>query len=107
MSQGKKGIRRRTVLQGSLVAGLAAALPATAAVASSGVSAVIDVAKTGEPISKYLYGAFSEHIQGFLYGALWAEVLSDRKFYYAVDNQDPSVPKWRPLGQRSEERRVG
>ncbi|MBS2964279.1 hypothetical protein KGA66_14560 [Actinocrinis puniceicyclus] len=100
MSEGRKGITRRAGLQGSLAAGLASALPAkAAAAASSQVSAVIDVAKTGEAIPKFLYGAFSEHIQGFIYSALWAEVLSDRKFYYAVDNQDPSVQKWRPLAQ--------
>jgi alpha-N-arabinofuranosidase len=99
MSEGEKGIRRRTVLQGSLVAGLAAALPVRVAAASSGISAVIDAMKTGEPISPFIYGAFSEHIQGFIYSALWAEVLSDRKFYYAVDNQDPLVRKWRPVAQ--------
>jgi alpha-N-arabinofuranosidase len=70
MSEGGKGITRRTGLQGSVAA---------------------------EPISALIYGAFSEHIQNFMYGALWAEVLSDRKFYYAVDDQDPSVRKWRPL----------
>lgn len=91
------GITRRAGLQGSLAAGLAAALPIKGTAASPAVNAVIDAAKTGEPISKFVYGAFSEHIQGFIYGALWAQVLSDRKFYYAVDNQDPSVRKWRPL----------
>ena len=99
MSERWKGITRRAAIQSSLAAGLAAALPMRTAAAATGVNAVIDVSQTGEPISKHLYGAFSEHIQGFLYSALWAEVLSDRKFYYAVDEQDPSVHKWRPLGQ--------
>ncbi|HEU5354847.1 MAG TPA: hypothetical protein VFU65_10315 [Actinocrinis sp.] len=97
MSMEAKGITRRAGLQGSVAAGLVAAFPATAAGASADLSAVIDAAKTGEPISKLIYGAFSEHIQGFIYGALWAEVLSDRKFYYAVDEQDPTTRKWRPL----------
>jgi alpha-N-arabinofuranosidase len=102
MSEARKGITRRTALQGSLVAGLTAALPFRAAAATSGpTSAVIDVTKTGEPISRFIYGAFSEHIQDFIYRALWAEVLGDRKFYYAVDNQDPSVRKWRPIAQPS------
>jgi alpha-N-arabinofuranosidase len=99
MSEGQKGITRRAGLQGSMAAGLAAALPIGAAAAPPGtadIQAVIDAAKTGEPISKLIYGSFSEHIQGFIYGALWAEVLGDRKFYYAVDAQDPSS-KWRPL----------
>ena len=99
MSEGGKGITRRASLQGSLAAGVAAALPFRAAAAPSGVGATIDVAQTGEPISKLIYGAFSEHIQGFMYGALWAEVLADRKFYYAVDDQEPSARKWRPLAQ--------
>jgi alpha-N-arabinofuranosidase len=97
MSESGEGITRRTGLQASAAAGLAAGLPIKAAAASSGVSAVIDAAKTAEPISPFLYGAFSEHIQGFIYSALWAEVLSDRKFFYAVDDKDPSVRKWRPL----------
>ena len=108
MSEGGKGITRRAGLQGSVAAGLAAALPVPLSSSSpfrdgaapSGISAVIDAATTGEPISKLLYGSFSEHIQGFIYGALWAEVLSDRKFYYAVDAQDPSS-KWRPLAAAS------
>ena len=95
MGKDDKGITRRAALQGSLAAGL----PLPAAVAVSEVSAVVDVSKTGDPISKMIYGAFSEHIQGFLYSALWAEVLADRKFYYAVDEQDPSARKWRPLAQ--------
>lgn len=98
MSTDGRGISRRAGLQGSLAAGLVAALPATAAASSSpSVSAVIDATQSGSPISKYLYGAFSEHIQGFIYSALWAEVLADRKFFYAVDDQDPTVRKWRPL----------
>lgn len=119
MTEGGKGITRRAGLQGSFAAGLAAALPvpATAApadghpasadgtpapadvtAAPADVTAVVDAAKTGAPISRLIYGAFSEHIQGFMYSALWAEVLADRKFYHAVDDQDPSTPKWRPLG---------
>src|ERR1051325_328980 len=90
----KQGIRRRVVWQSSVAAGCAAtALPARAAEASTGITASIDVAKTGEPISKYLYGSFSEHIQGFMYDALWAEVLHDRKFFYAIGDQDPSAQK--------------
>ncbi len=96
----KQGMTRRVVLQSSLAAGFAAtALPARAAVAATGIAASIDATKTGEPISKYIYGSFSEHIQSFIYDALWAEVLHDRKFYYAVGDQDPSTQKWQALGQ--------
>jgi alpha-N-arabinofuranosidase len=48
------------------------------------VSANIDAAKTGPPISPYVYGQFLEHIGNLVYGSLWSEMLDDRKFYYAV-----------------------
>ncbi|MCP4450519.1 MAG: hypothetical protein GY809_03590, partial [Planctomycetes bacterium] len=40
--------------------------------------------QTGEPISKYVYGQFIEHLGRCIYGGIWAEMLEDRKFYYAV-----------------------
>jgi len=48
----------------------------------------IDAAKTGEPISKYIYGQFIEHLGRCIYGGIWAEMLEDRKF-------------WSPVGQRA------
>lgn len=45
---------------------------------------IIDVTKTGEPISKYIYGQFIEHLGRCIYGGIWAEMLEDRKFYYPV-----------------------
>ena len=44
----------------------------------------IDAAKIGEPISKYVYGQFIEHLGRCIYGGIWAEMLEDRKFFYAV-----------------------
>ena len=44
----------------------------------------IDASKTGPPISPYIYGQFIEHAGGLIYGALWCEMLDDRKFYYDV-----------------------
>ncbi len=49
----------------------------------------LDAAQTGEPISKYLYGAFIEHQGRCIYGGIWAEMLEDRKFYYPVDYYFP------------------
>jgi alpha-N-arabinofuranosidase len=43
----------------------------------------IDAAKAGEPVSKYVYGQFIEHLGRCIYGGIWAEMLEDRKFYYA------------------------
>lgn len=48
------------------------------------VSVKIDPQKTREPISKYIYGQFIEHLGHCIYGGLWAEMLRDRKFYYPV-----------------------
>ena len=47
----------------------------------------IDAAKTGEPISKYVYGQFIEHLGRCIYGGIWAEMLEDRKFYYPVTDE--------------------
>ena len=37
--------------------------------------ATIDAAKTGPPISPYVYGQFIEHIGGLIYGSLWCARL--------------------------------
>ena len=58
----------------------------------------IDASKTGPPISPFIYGQFLEHAGSLIYGALWCEMLDDRKFYYDVmpkPAEDPSA------GQRS------
>ncbi len=58
-------------------------------------SATIDVSKTGPPISKYIYGQFIEHLGRCIYGGIWAEMLEDRKFYYAVNHEESP---WRSTG---------
>jgi len=56
----------------------------------------IDVGKKGEPISEYVYGQFIEHLGRCIDGGIWAEMLEDRKFYYAVGaNRSP----WKALGE--------
>ncbi len=56
---------------------------------------VIDAAETGEPISKYVYGQFIEHLGRCIYGGIWAEMLEDRKFFHpAGSNESP----WKPVG---------
>jgi len=42
----------------------------------------LDAADTGEPVSKYIYGQFIEHLGRCIYGGIWAEMLEDRKFFY-------------------------
>ena len=54
--------------------------------------ATIDASKKGQPISKYIYGQFIEHLGRCIYGGIWAEMLEDRKFYYPVDRvYDPQA----------------
>lgn len=59
------------------------------------VTANIDAAKTGVPVSKYIYGQFIEHLGRCIYGGIWAEMLEDRKFYYAVDDKESP---WKSIG---------
>ncbi|MGD0966085.1 MAG: alpha-N-arabinofuranosidase [Candidatus Acidiferrales bacterium] len=68
------------------------------------VAMTVDASKTGAPISPYMYGFFTE-LLGNNEGGYWAEMLSDRKFFYPVD--DTPTPKsharrvyvrWSPLG---------
>lgn len=39
-------------------------------------------AQPGTPMSPYLYGQFIEHMGKCIYGGIWAEMLTDRKFYH-------------------------
>jgi alpha-N-arabinofuranosidase len=74
--------------------------------------ATIDTQQTAEPVSKYEYGMFIEHIRTLIYRSLWAELLDDRKFYFPISSKDTEAPspqttgalrnmqphKWRPIG---------
>jgi alpha-N-arabinofuranosidase len=79
------------------------------------VVARVDAAKTGAPISPYVYGQFLEHAGNLVYGTLWSELLDDRKFYYAIGPKpakeeapdprarffgrgDPGPGRWNPIG---------
>ena len=44
----------------------------------------VHAGQTKEPISKYVYGQFIEHLGRCIYGGIWAEMLEDRKFYFPV-----------------------
>jgi DUF1680 family protein len=62
------------------------------------LAVTIDASETGEPISKYIYGQFIEHLGRCIYGGIWAEMLEDRKFFYPVgDKQSP----WKILGDKN------
>ncbi|HTT62606.1 MAG TPA: hypothetical protein VMG35_12215 [Bryobacteraceae bacterium] len=98
-----------------LMAALAARCPAyaqaTAASPATTIAATIDATRVSEPISKYEYGMFIEHIGSLIYRSLWSEMLDDRKFYDPISSQEPEgasraagpfrrfLPrKWRPAG---------
>jgi len=55
----------------------------------------IDAAEIGEPVSKYIYGQFIEHLGRCIYGGIWAEMLQDRKFYYPVGSKESP---WKVIG---------
>ncbi|MBL9148596.1 MAG: glycoside hydrolase family 127 protein [Phycisphaerae bacterium] len=58
-------------------------------------SVTIDAAAVREPISKYVYGQFIEHLGRCIYGGIWAEMLEDRKFHDPVGNAESP---WRTFG---------
>ena len=47
-------------------------------------SITVDISQTREPISKFIYGQFIEHLGRCIYGGIWAEMLEDRKFYFPI-----------------------
>jgi alpha-N-arabinofuranosidase len=55
----------------------------------------VDAAKTREPLSKYIYGQFIEHLGRCIYGGIWSEMLEDRKFFLDVG---AAGSPWKPLG---------
>ena len=61
------------------------------------VTISIDAARVGEPISKYVYGQFIEHLGRCIYGGIWAEMLDDRKFFHPVGKGESP---WKAIGGR-------
>jgi len=70
------------------------------------LSMTVDASKTSEPIHQYVYGQFTELLFNLFEKGLWAEMLSDRKFFYPVDSSKELKPvnrkrdfnRWRPIG---------
>jgi alpha-L-arabinofuranosidase len=79
-------------------------------VAPNPLMVTIGTAKTAEPVSKYEFGMFIEHIGPLIYRSLWSEMLDDRKFYFPITSKESAAPpapqgdfdnqlrKWRPVG---------
>jgi alpha-N-arabinofuranosidase len=76
------------------------------------IVATIDTTKVGQPISKYEYGMFIEHIGSLIYRSLWSEMLDDRKFHFPISSKETEAAgraqggpmrrmqlrQWRPVG---------
>jgi alpha-N-arabinofuranosidase len=74
------------------------------------IAVKVDARKTQAPVSPYLYGQFIEHIGDLVNRSVWAEMLDDRKFYYAVKSEEAGPEpaqgpirgrrpnRWRPIG---------
>ncbi len=68
---------------------------------------VIHADQPGQPVSKYVYGQFIEHLGRCIYGGIWAEMLEDRKFYhpitadYAPYGNEPVAPDTIPVVKAS------
>ena len=67
-----------------------------ACLSAQAATVAIDASRTREPISKYIYGQFIEHLGRCIYGGLWAEMLEDRKFYYPVTGEAPAWEMFTP-----------
>src|SRR5579884_4524950 len=94
--------------------GLTAAIPARQAGPSAPerIAVTINTQQTAEPVSKYEFGMFIEHIGPLIYRSLWSEMLDDRKFYFPISSKKPttavrrqgggpgrmSLRKWLPVG---------
>ena len=54
--------------------------------------AIIDAAKTGAPIDPLFYGKFTELLGNMFEKGVWAEMISDRKFFYPVNSNMELTP---------------
>ncbi len=70
---------------------LAATVPARSAPAQT-ITATIDAKAKGAPISPLIYGMFVEHAGSLLEQGFRAELLDDRKFYFAIGQKAPARP---------------
>ncbi len=77
-------LRKHTLLLQRLLL-FSLCFPLTGALSQApAITATVDVAKTGAPISKDIYGQFLEHGGDIVNTGVWSEMLADRKFFYPV-----------------------
>ena len=56
------------------------------------LNVTINTQQTADPVSKYVFGSFIEHIGGTIYRSMWAELLDDRKFWFPITSKDEPLP---------------
>ena len=76
------------------------------------IAVTVNPEQTAEPVSKYEFGMFIEHIGPLIYRSLWSELLDDRKFYFPISSKEPAsadraqgasrrnnqLHGWKPIG---------
>jgi len=108
-------MRTRSAIAAAVLAGCCYAVGQQASHgAPKPLNVTVDTQKTADPVSKYVFGSFIEHIGTLIYRSMWAELIDDRKFYFPISSTDPEAPhpqsgnpmrqqlhKWRPVGPDS------
>lgn len=102
--------KTRAILTASLLTCLSAVAQRTPNVPNP-LTVTINTQQTADPVSKYVFGSFIEHIGPLIYRSMWAELLDDRKFYFPISFREPETPRnqsgnpmrqqlrrWRPIG---------
>jgi alpha-N-arabinofuranosidase len=91
---------------------IAAAAQETAPSVPDQLKVTINTQHAADPVSKYVFGSFIEHIGGTIYRSVWAELIDDRKFWFPITSKEEAPPagqnavqrqrmmlrKWRPVG---------
>ena len=97
-------MRQQGLVKGLLAATIVSGLALSAS--AQPVVMTVDAGKPGAPISRYMYGFFTELTRNCYEGGLWSEMLGDRKFFYPVNSSKEQTPpnsrkfvaRWRPIG---------
>jgi alpha-N-arabinofuranosidase len=79
-------------LSAPLLATIVLAAPLSAQTNTATITATIDGTVKGTPISPLIYGMFIEHGGSLLEQGFRAELLDDRKFYFAIGQKAPTRP---------------
>ncbi|MBR4741012.1 MAG: hypothetical protein IK074_07615, partial [Bacteroidales bacterium] len=57
------------------------------------IEATVHLDQEGAPIHPFVHGMFTELLGNMFENGIWAEMLSDRKFFYPVDNSETLTPR--------------